>query len=87
MIKIKNNPKKLLNVGFVGIRFRRDYTNPNIDSTKEPTNWLLGMLAKDDYYAEHAGVIFTRIDGIETMLMLKYPDSIDKIFKEPKDWK
>lgn len=86
MIKLKNNPKKLLSVGFVGIRFKLDYTDPRVDSVKEPTNWLLGLLDKDDYYAEHAGVIFVRVDGIESLLMIKYPNNVEKIYKDKRDW-
>jgi len=87
MIKLKNNPKQLLNVGFVGIRFKHDYSIPGVDNTKEPTNYLLSLLNNTDYYAEHEGVVFVRIGGIETLLMIKYPDKIEKIYKDKRDWK
>ena len=79
MIKLKNNPKQLLNVGFVGIKL-------NGFDREEIGNWILGLLDKNDYYAEHGGTIFVRVDGIETLLMIKYPDRVEKIYKDKRDW-
>lgn len=90
MIKLKNNPKQLLNIGFVGIRFKPDYDYWDKKTFegrhKESVEWLLSLLDKDGYYAEHNGVIFVRDAGIESLVLLKYADRIEKIYKDKREW-
>lgn len=83
MLKIRNTPKKLLSCGFIGLRIKSQYEMKN---RTEICDWILSLLSENDYYAQHDGVYFVRIEGIESMLLLKYPESIKKIYTNPREW-
>ena len=85
MIKINASPKKLLSCGFIGIDFKYDWDDNS--RRAESINCLLSFLDKDGYYTEHKGVIFVNQPGIETLILLKLPDRISKIYRSWDIWK